>query len=816
MPSTLKKILRKLKSGSYYPFYYTMYHRLGIRKRQILLESRRGLGVEGNIYALLCTLLTDQRYRGHHIIVALQRGKEKQAKLKLQRKGLPLPRFVTVGSLSYYAALSSSGYLFNDTTFPGRFAKKEGQIYVNVWHGTPLKKMGKDNPAERGMMGNVMRNLLMADYLLFPNRFMQEKMSEAYDLAQLYRGTLLHAGYPRNDVFFQSEKERETKRRELGFSSYRQVIAYLPTYRGLSDHVEREETFRKRSVILHALDQGLRTDQRMLVRLHPFEGEALTGETYSHILPFPEGTETYEVLSACDVLITDYSSVCFDFAVSGRPAACLAYDWEEYETERGLYLKKEEVPFPVFKTVEEVLSWLEKQTVSVCDPTYYKSRYATWENGSGARDVLSAVIKGSDVNGEEGHCEKETFCPQKQNILWFPGNLERNGITSSFLELFPLLDHDRFHHIVSFRYESVKNDLSRLDPFPEGVSFFPIASEANLDPVSAAAQAVFLKTGFTGLGVGRRLERLYREEWQKQFGKASFAHLMQYNGYENYTTALFRYASFPYTIWAHNDMEREIREKRNPSPYVLRAAYTHAAHVVGVGSNACVSARNISGREISLCKIHNCLNRERILARAAENLQFQEDTKCTVSFGTLTRLLAQFDPGQIKEDRPLLFVNIGRYSNEKGQDLLIEAFTLFWLRHPSSCLIMMGGAGKDYEKLCSLAADSEAKDHIIFIYSLRNPMPILSKADLFILSSRYEGYPVSSLEAAVLRIPCLGTEVPGTKEQFETYGGYLVPCTTEGLLEGMEAFLRGEVGLLAYDSEEEKNKTVAAIEQLMT
>lgn len=107
---------------------------------------------------------------------------------------------------SYYRMLSKAGFLINDSTFPGRFIKKDGQIYLNVWHGTPLKCMGRDNLEERYSMGNVMRNLLMSDYLLFSNVFMEEKMRGAYMLDNLYQGQFIHECYPRNEIFFHPDK----------------------------------------------------------------------------------------------------------------------------------------------------------------------------------------------------------------------------------------------------------------------------------------------------------------------------------------------------------------------------------------------------------------------------------------------------------------------------------------------------------------------------------------------------------------------------------------------------------------------------------
>lgn len=70
--------------------------------------------------------------------------------------------------------------------------------------------MGQDNEEERYDMGNIMRNLLMSDYLVFPNLYMEEKMSGAFNLTELYQGTVLHEGYPRNSVFFDQEHGKLT------------------------------------------------------------------------------------------------------------------------------------------------------------------------------------------------------------------------------------------------------------------------------------------------------------------------------------------------------------------------------------------------------------------------------------------------------------------------------------------------------------------------------------------------------------------------------------------------------------------------------
>ena len=216
--------------------------------------------------------------------------------------------------------------------------------------------MGQDNPEERYDTGNVMRNLLQSDYLVFPNLYMEEKMSGAYNLKELYQGTVLHEGYPRNCIFF--HPEQGTKLKELLGYAGTQLSIYMPTFRGTSSSVQEEDYVNQIKDYLNRVDILLHENQIMLVKLHPFVQSQLTLDSYRHIRLFPEGYDTYEVLNACDVLITDYSSVMYDFAVTGRRILLFAYDLEYYQGSRGMYEDISDYPFPLVRTPEELVKEL--------------------------------------------------------------------------------------------------------------------------------------------------------------------------------------------------------------------------------------------------------------------------------------------------------------------------------------------------------------------------------------------------------------------------------------------------------------------------
>ena len=388
--SFLGKVKKKLRNGSWYPFYNTFYEKNNLDPHMILLESRSGKALESNILSLLKELCQEP-YCGFTLVLSVHRDSENEIKEKLQKNSIQGVHFVRTGSVAYYRALSRAGYLVNDTSFPGRFIKKEGQIYLNTWHGTPLKKMGRDNRPEMVTMGNVQRNLLDSDYLVFPNQFMEEKMSGAYMLDSLYRGTILREGYPRNDIFRQPANLH--LKEQVGLQD-KKLLAYLPTFRGNFNALDDQGYMQTLSQNLSLWDSQLNEDEILLIKLHPFLHGLEDFSGYHHILPFPASWDTYEGLSVCDTLITDYSSVFYDYANSGKKIILFAYDRKEYESSRGMYEIIDSYPFDYTEKAEEVIPFAHCSGGT--PDNAFMQKYASYEDGHGAEKICRQVFLHED------------------------------------------------------------------------------------------------------------------------------------------------------------------------------------------------------------------------------------------------------------------------------------------------------------------------------------------------------------------------------------------------------------------------------------
>ncbi|GAA5150905.1 hypothetical protein GCM10025768_16600 [Microbacterium pseudoresistens] len=265
-----------------------------------------------------------------------------------------------------------------------RFVRKDGQQVLQTWHGTPLKRLALHRPGfnpRRALA--VFREARRWDALLAQNPYAARVLRKAYAFLQR---PIWVDGYPRNDVLVAGDAE--AVRRALGIGADETVLLYAPTWRDdraeIVDFVDPEELAR-------------RADAVVLVRGHSRTlrpGQDQSGARVIDVTGYPD---TGELLLAADALITDYSSVMFDFSVTGKPMYFLVPDLEHYRGElRGFYFDlAERAPGPLVRTQDELLAALS-DTDAV---GRYAQRYVEWreqfngrDDGHAAERVVSRIL----------------------------------------------------------------------------------------------------------------------------------------------------------------------------------------------------------------------------------------------------------------------------------------------------------------------------------------------------------------------------------------------------------------------------------------
>jgi CDP-glycerol glycerophosphotransferase len=302
--------------------------------------------------------------------------------------------YVVAFTRDYYRLIARAKYFVNNANFPNPVVKREGTIHVQTHHGTPLKRMGLDlkdaDFASTHMnFDRLVRRVSRWDYSITSNAFSTEIWERVYPGSY----ETLEVGYPRNDVLANAAPaEIERIRTALGIEPGRRAILFAPTHR------EYEHEYLP-TADLARLARELGPDYVILARLHYFyRQEASTGQPASDstILDVTDHGSIEELCLAADVLVTDYSSLMFDYAVLDRPIVVHAPDWEEYRTKRGTYFDLLAEPPGVVTTSDEELVaafrsgavWEERAERL---RSAFRQRFASLDDGRASERVIRAV-----------------------------------------------------------------------------------------------------------------------------------------------------------------------------------------------------------------------------------------------------------------------------------------------------------------------------------------------------------------------------------------------------------------------------------------
>ena len=293
-----------------------------------------------------------------------RRGDDREHIWAVADYSVPAPdgaRTVLTGTEDYFEALARSRYLISNDDMSGRYHKRDGQFYVQTWHGTPLKKIGFDITSPQfisgvGYFDVLAGDVAMWDLLLSPNPFSTPIMRHAFR----YEGEVLESGYPRNDVLRSGDADRVAAdvRRRLNLPPGKKVVLYAPTWRDNQYYASGRYRFDFR-LDLEKAWRALGDDYVFLIRGHHHMAEDVPAGTRPefaiNVTAYPDITELFLV---SDILVTDYSSVMFDFAPTGKPMLFFTYDLAQYRDNlRGFYFDFEaEAPGPLLATSEDVVS----------------------------------------------------------------------------------------------------------------------------------------------------------------------------------------------------------------------------------------------------------------------------------------------------------------------------------------------------------------------------------------------------------------------------------------------------------------------------
>ena len=489
----------------------------------VLVDSRHGTAFEGNMYYIAREIATNPAFSHLRLVVPVDSRSSTNVRRQIASIPAPIETVEYMGD-DYLEALARAKFLFCDTSLPFSFYKRPEQVYVNTWHGTPLKHLGRSATSERSQLGNVQRNFLCADILLLPNAHTRDTIMEEYMVGELYRGRVLMSGYPCNGALLDEGLRAKTRAR-LGIEDMR-AYAFMPTYREASDDGEGQFATLTRQH-LERFSELLDDDEVLFYKAHPFMAGHVSCEGLSHVRALPEDVPAYDFLAATDGLVTDYSSIMFDYCCTARPVALLAHDADEYAKSRGMYFDLDELGFPCARTPEGVMKLLRSpapQTLSSLRQTFC------------AHDSVDAASKAVNAALE---CAKEKKAGQtreeapvkRERVLVRVDGIDAESLTGALERYFddPGLAKRSYYVTFDRRNPNADDVIAHL---PRHVGYFATALVSQAPTIRERQAAKRFAKGLLSPGDFDSTSAPYcMREWQRRFGDVAFTSVVDIGTY---------------------------------------------------------------------------------------------------------------------------------------------------------------------------------------------------------------------------------------------------------------------------------------------
>ncbi len=389
MIKKIKKVIRKMMIS----FLKNFGNYLKVDKKLIVFTSFLGRGYSDSpkyIYEAMCQ---DERFDDYTKIWFMNKG--------VKVDGVKSIRYASMRYFYYVAR--AKVWVFN-CKMPTYLKKKKSQIYLQTWHGTPLKKLGCDIETKEGqtfyrseISGEEMKETYRIDsakydYMVSPSDFTSKIFPSAFGVD---KDKLLEVGYPRNDCLLNvDEKQVKALKEELGIPMDKKVLLYAPTWR---DNNYTMKGFQFELEVNFALWKEILGDEYVvLFKPHylivtKFDMEAYEGFVYL----MNANMDIATLYPLADVLVTDYSSVFFDYAILKRPIYFYMYDLENYRDElRGFYIDiNSDLPGDIFEDEKAMLEAIKADEFNYERLNEFSKYYNSNEDGKSAQKILDVIYK---------------------------------------------------------------------------------------------------------------------------------------------------------------------------------------------------------------------------------------------------------------------------------------------------------------------------------------------------------------------------------------------------------------------------------------
>ena len=366
---------------------------LRVNPKVVVFESNLGRNYTGNpkcIYEEMVERGLDKEYRCYVILEDLTTQiPGNAAKVKRTR-------------IQYFYIMAIAGVIVSDSRMPKYIIKRKGVTYIQTWHGTPLKKLALDMD-DVSMAGekdietykyNFAKNAATWDYLISQNEFSTKVFRQAF----AFYKQILEIGYPRNDILFKKNTKQDIRalKKELGLPLDKKIILYAPTWRDDEFYDKGKYKFASK-LDFDLARKELEKDYVFIVKYHYLVQDQIDWSSYKGFVYNYDMTCDISLLYlVSDMLITDYSSVMFDYSLLRRPILFYTYDLDKYKNElRGFYFDlTQEAPGPIVTTTSELITQIKNYHMEEYQTAYdaFHDKYNHADDGTASKQVVDLIL----------------------------------------------------------------------------------------------------------------------------------------------------------------------------------------------------------------------------------------------------------------------------------------------------------------------------------------------------------------------------------------------------------------------------------------
>lgn len=495
-----------------YAMAYEFYNKLD--SRMIFYESMSGSKMMGNPFSIFNAIYNDRRYKDYmHVWVV-----NTFANIPSEYIDKENIIFVKRNSDAYLKYITMSKYLICDSVFGKYFTRKKDQLFLQTTHGIYYKTVGRESENKVLGVSHSSRHYIQSTHLIAPNDFMVAKEKSSYSIEGIYSGEIAKVGYPRiDDTLNMSDEKKITLKQKLNIHDDKKLVLYAPTWRGDGKFdVSR---------LCHDLSELSKLSVHILFRGHPITRKLLKGANLPKNVIVPtDDISTNDIMAITDILISDYSSVFFDFIPTEKPIVHYLYDLDDYLSTRGLNLSEDDLPGFVAKTTNELIDCVKRGVIDdTPDEKYLKAKsiFCPYDQGESSINVANWFFR-NDKSGVRVVKSKN----RQRKILYFGGMLTDRMVLSEMVSSMSdeLKRNSNVTAMFSSKLAKDQDVMSYINSLPtEKINFLPYGTGQAVTLEEFIALAEFAKTGdFTTEKAKNNFYSAYRREWRRLFGDSKF------------------------------------------------------------------------------------------------------------------------------------------------------------------------------------------------------------------------------------------------------------------------------------------------------